>query len=244
MNIFKSSNKVLILLFVIYSILIALVAIYFRKSGMFDGDKLKISDFIAASIAIASIFIGIVAAILSYKSLQFAQKAEEGQLYIKMMERYSSEEMLTSLQKLGKFWSDNQNNLEVAFKEWNTALTADDTEAKCIEQARHKIKYFYRDLMQLYQAGYFSKDLTKRILNSGGRHLFKNLVLPMEKYRNRFQFEGEFKPFDDFNNELNYEQQLAFAESKKIRAVCLIPARYDASRYPGKLLGLLKKSLI
>lgn len=241
MNFFKNSNKVLIFLFIMYSMLIALLAVYLRNSRMFNDDKLKISEFVAASFAMASVFVGVTAAILSYKSLRFAQKAEEGQLYIKMMERYSSVEMLNSLQKLGKFGADNKNNLEEAFRKWSSDLSSGDTEAKQIEQARHKIKYFYRDLMQLYQAGYFSKELTKRILNPGGRLLFKNLVLPMEKYRNPFQFEGEFKPFDIFNNELNYEQQLALAGAKKTRTACLIPARYNATRYPGKLLGMLKK---
>ena len=173
---------------------------------MFDSDKLKISDFIAAAIAVASIFIGVVAAVLSYKTLQFTQKAEEGQLYIKMMERYSSEDMLNSLQKLGKFWSEHKNNLDEGLKNWRIALMANDGEAIKIDIARHRIKYYYRDLMQLYQAGYFSRDLTKRILNPGGRHLFKNLILPMEKHRNLYHFEGEYSPFDEFNNELNNEQ--------------------------------------
>jgi hypothetical protein len=208
MNSNKISNKVLLLLSTIYAILIFLTGIFLKKSGMFDDDKLKVSDFLAAAFAVASIFIGVVAAVLSYKTLQFAQKAEEGQLYIKMMERYSSEEMLDSLQKLSAFWSLNQNDLEPALKKWRLALLASDANAIIIDLARHRVKYFYRDLMQLYQAGYFSRDLTKRILNPGGRHLFNNLVLPMENHRNQHLFDGEYSPFNEFNDELNIEQQI------------------------------------
>jgi hypothetical protein len=179
-------------------LLISLTAFSLIKTKVLTIEAIKISDFITAAIAFASVFIGVVAAILSYRSLYFARLAEEGQLYIKMMERYSSEPMITSLQTLGKFKFYHKENVEEAMQKWYADLDNKVDAAIAIDKARHKVKYFYRDLMQLYQAGYFSEKLTKRILNAGGRYVFNDIVLPMERYRNQLEFEKEFFPFAIF----------------------------------------------
>lgn len=202
-------------------------------------------------IAIITTVIGISAAYLAFNTLKFSQNAEEGSLYLKMMERYSSKDMVAALRTLGKFKSKNKQNLKEAIFQWKIDHTLDPPAEYAIEleDARHKVKYFYRDLMQMNQANYLNDKLTKRILNAGGRYLFLNLVLQMESYSNPLQFEGEFGNFSKFHQQLDRELKLSKANKKAITKVCLIPARYDATRYPGKLLSILndgskKKSVI
>lgn len=223
------------------------------QRGSLELEKKAIDPSGAIQIFIAFITtaIGISAAFLAFNSLKFSQNAEEGSLYLKMMERYSSKEMVTALRTLGKFKSENKQNLRAAIFQWKADHILDPAPEYAIklEDARHKVKYFYRDLMQMNQANYLNDKLTKRILNAGGRYLFLNLVLQMEPYSNPLQFEGEFGNFSKIHQQLERELTLSIANKKPITKICLIPARYDATRYPGKLLSILddgskKKSVI
>lgn len=238
----RGLNIFLISLIFILIVLMAIILAYLwlKKDTQIATEPVKPSDYMDAIITVASSLIGIIAAVLAYRSLVFARNAEEGQLYVKMMERYDSKEMLDALKMLGTFKRENASRLDNAFRKWNIDYKCNRKEAIDLEQARRKVKYYYRDLMQLYQAGYFSKKWTKRILNTGGRHLFQEIVRPMEKYVNPYAFEDEFYPFDDFYAELGKEQVAQQgnppAHPKK---VCLIPARYDSTRFPGKLMKIL-----
>lgn len=231
---FKNTNVLLAVIFVAYILLISLLGIYLKDHHLFTDEQLKISDYITTVIAVATVFIGIVAAVLTYRSLQFARRAEEGQLYITMMERYSSKEMVDALKILGSFKIRNSANLLRGIEKWSTELDDGNENANTIDEARHKVKYFYRDLMQLFQANYFSREVTKRILNTGGRYLFNDVVLPMEKFRNQLEFESEFSPFHEIHSEINKDQKPV--NNGPLKKICLIPARYDATRYPGKLM--------
>lgn len=175
----------------------------------FETKPISFSDAIQISIEVITTAIGISAAFLAFNTLKSAQRAEEGELYLKMMERYSSNEMVTALRTLGKFYSENKHRLKVAIALWKIDYDLKKSYAIELENARHKVKYFYRDLMQMNQANYLNNKLTKRILNPGGRLLFKDLVLPMEPYSNRLQFEGEFGIFAKFHGELQRELKLS-----------------------------------
>lgn len=228
-----------------FLILISWVLFSTYQNGILklDNRPIDLSDVIQISIAIITTVIGIAAAFLAFSTLKSTQRAEEGELYLKMMERYSSKEMVTSLRILGKFKADNKHNLGLAISQWKADHDLKKPYALNLENARHKVKYFYRDLMQMNQANYLSDKLTKQILNTGGRFLFKDLVLAMEPYSNKFQFEGEFGNFSKFHGELQRELKLSFLNKKPMKKVCLIPARYDATRYPGKLLSILEDGI-
>lgn len=237
-----TSNIILILIIVVVSMTITGISVYLFMEGnsIAEMDKMKPSDYLNAAITVVSSLIGVVAAILAYRSILFAKDAEEGQLYVHMMERYDSAEMLSALRKLGAFRRRHSSNLKEAITRWYIELKAGDKEAEDLEDARRKLKYYYRDLIQLYQAGYFSEKWTKRILNTGGRHLFKEVVLEMDKHINKFSFEGEFDPFDKLYEELENEQKKPAGTKPDIPVkVCLIPARYDSTRFPGKLMKTL-----
>lgn len=151
---------------------------------------------------------GSIATFFAYKSAGFVEKATEGELYLKMMERYSSPEMVEALRIIGKINKENQDisALDTYINQWWVKKENGDKDALEIEKARHTLKYFYRDLMQLVQARYFSRDLAKRICNAGGRKLFKNVILPMDKIINPYYFDGEYDPFNQIYNELENEQ--------------------------------------
>lgn len=206
--------------------------------GFFDDTKpyADFSNWISAFIASLAFAIGAYGVYLTYRSMRLTQQAEEGALYLQMMNRYSGEQMVKALQLLGKFYTDAKPDLENNIRQWFKDKNNGIPYALDIEDARHLVKYFYRDLMQIVQASYFSRDLAKRICNTGGRHLFKNLILKMDAVLNVYSYENEFYPFDEIYDELDKEQKNIY--NKKI--ICLIPARLDASRFPDKLLMLLK----
>lgn len=203
----------------LFSSLLILSAVWFilsflESNGLIEDHKLKISDFVQATVSILSTLIALVTVFLAYRSTRFVQKASEGELYIEIMKRYTSEDMVNALRLLGSkmdYFHANPQNIEKWWSGVQSArqknansekLNASDIEVLSIEQARHTIKYFYRDLMQLCQGEYFSLDVAKRVCNTGGRHIFKKIVLPMEPYVNQYRYEGEFDPFDEIYDEL------------------------------------------
>jgi 3-deoxy-manno-octulosonate cytidylyltransferase (CMP-KDO synthetase) len=235
----KKSNSFLNSIFlIVISILLASVAfLILANSGIVNKDpKANLSDWVSAVISSLAFVSGAIAVRLAYKSLQLTQNAEEGNLYLAMMGRYADTEMVRSLRLLSTFYEINQSNLSDGIRNWNKKRLTGDEDALKIDSARHRVKYFYRDLMQLVKAGYFSESLAKQICNTGGRHIFKNIILPMDKILNRFFFKGEFDPFEKIYAELDVEQEVIRPKLKKI---CLIPARINASRFDGKLLKKL-----
>ncbi|HVW60116.1 MAG TPA: hypothetical protein VHC48_08785 [Puia sp.] len=201
---------------VIYTISVIYGFSYLKNHNLVNSDTIKTSDYISAAVAIASALTGCIAAILAYNSLLFARKAEEGKLYLSLMARYSSQDMADAFRLLSQFNKEAGENLAQAILDWKARRdnaqikktpdpdqeeAAKDAYALKIENARHKIKYFYRDIMQIHQAGYFSKRLSRQLLNTGGKHIFKNVVLPMDGIVNELQFKNEYHPFDTFFDE-------------------------------------------
>jgi 3-deoxy-manno-octulosonate cytidylyltransferase (CMP-KDO synthetase) len=225
------------IVFIAIGITIALTAgaLLLLNGGMVTTEPAKISDWVSAIVSIFAFMSGLIAVYMAYKNFDLTKRAEEGNLYQTMMRRYASGEMRDALRVLSDFHKSNSVNFETYVKGWYQNRQADDVNTQKVEDARHLVKYFYRDLMQLVQAGYFNKELAKRICNAGGRHVFKNVILPMDKAMNPFFFEGEYDPFDEIYKELEGEQVI----KKELKKVCLIPARYDASRFDGKLLKIL-----
>jgi 3-deoxy-manno-octulosonate cytidylyltransferase (CMP-KDO synthetase) len=208
-----------------------------QNSNIVDRDsKAKLTDWVSTGIGSLALVSGAFTLWLAYRSFVSSQKTEEGRLYIEMMNRYSSRQMVDALRLLGRFNTEAKADLEGNIKNWYRDKNNSVPYALDIEDARHLVKYFYRDLMQIVQADYFSRDLAKRICNTGGRHIFKNLVLKMDSVLNEYGYENEFYPFEEIYNELEMEQNNIY--NRKV--VCLIPARQDASRFPDKLLMLLK----
>lgn len=239
---FNTYRNIAIIAVCNFLLIISWVIVSTYHDGIFKFDTTKAIDFsdsVQIAIAIITTAIAISAALLAFNSLKSAQRSEEGELYLKMMERYSSTDMVDALRILGKFRQENKNRLRFAIAQWKIDHELNKPYALKLENARHKVKYFYRDLMQMNIANYLSDKLTKQILNPGGRYLFKDLVLAMEPYSNRLQFEGEFGKFTKFHGELERELKLLFTNKEPMKIVCLIPARYDATRFPGKLLSLL-----
>lgn len=209
----KNSSRTNYIILIVINVGLAIAGwVYLNRSASSASAKtVDPSDYIAVAAILVSLLIGLVAVIYSSKSLQFAQKAEEGQLYIKMMERYTSPEMVEALQTLSSFRTENfsvdeEDKFKNAINKWQKDLKSGDVDAEEVNVARHRVKYFYRDLMQLVQANYFSKTLAKRICNTGGRHLFMHIVLPMDIVMNEFKYRGEYDPFHEIYAELNEEQ--------------------------------------
>lgn len=197
-----------------------LLAYWFVKSSSLlkAGTQFSISEFFAKIISFASAFAAIAAAFFAFKSTRSVEKTSEGQLYMQIMERYSSEKMLQALKLLGDKKKEHESDLQAFIENWwivkqqaekkkDADLSFQEKEALRIEEARHRIKYFYRDLMQLCQGNYFSRELAKRACNTGGRYIFKELVLLMELKVNSHRYENEFYPFNELFEELEKENK-------------------------------------
>jgi hypothetical protein len=163
MNKGKSTRYLLFFALIFISILLAFLAfIGLSKLGIVNKDpKANLSDWVSALIASLAFLSGAVAVWLAYKSFRSTQKTEEGSLYIEMMKRYASAEMKGALLLLSSFYKNNKDTLPAKLWEWNESRLRNEQDALKMEEARHTVKYFYPDLMQIVQAGYFSKDLAK-----------------------------------------------------------------------------------
>ncbi|HRG23605.1 MAG TPA: hypothetical protein PLL23_04400 [Chitinophagaceae bacterium] len=210
LSVSKKTTKKQVALVVMYiSIACLLAYLSFQLlyiTGVVKKDQATVADWVSAVISSLALVSGVVAVLLAYDSIKLTQKAEEGNLYLNLMQRYSDGKMVEALRTLSDFRDTNQSDFNSAIIEWSKKRLTGDEEALKIEKARHMVKYFYRDLMQLVQADYFSRELAKRICNTGGRYIFKEVVLPMDQVINSYIFAGEFAPFDELFEELKTEQ--------------------------------------
>lgn len=210
LSVSKKTTKKQVALVVMYiSIACLLAYLSFQLlyiTGVVKKDQATVADWVSAVISSLALVSGVVAVLLAYDSIKLTQKAEEGNLYLNLMQRYSDGKMVEALRTLSDFRDTNQSDFNSAIIEWSKKRLTGDQEALKIEKARHMVKYFYRDLMQLVQADYFSRELAKRICNTGGRYIFKEVVLPMDQVINSYIFAGEFAPFDELFEELKTEQ--------------------------------------
>lgn len=210
LSVSKKTTKKQVALVVMYiSIACLLAYLSFQLlyiTGVVKKDQATVADWVSAVISSLALVSGVVAVLLAYDSIKLTQKAEEGNLYLNLMQRYSDGKMVEALRTLSDFRDTNQTDFNSAIIEWSKKRLTGDEEALKIEKARHMVKYFYRDLMQLVQADYFSRELAKRICNTGGRYIFKEVVLPMDQVINSYIFAGEFAPFDELFEELKTEQ--------------------------------------
>lgn len=210
LSVSKKTTKKQVALVVMYiSIACLLAYLSFQLlyiTGVVKKDQATVADWVSAVISSLALVSGVVAVLLAYDSIKLTQKAEEGNLYLNLMQRYSDGKMVEALRTLSDFRDTNQSDFNSAIIEWSKKRLTGDEEALKIEKARHMVKYFYRDLMQLVQADYFSRELAKRICNTGGRYIFKEVVLPMDQVINSYIFAGEFDPFDELFEELKTEQ--------------------------------------
>lgn len=210
LSVSKKTTKKQVALVVMYiSIACLLAYLSFQLlyiTGVVKKDQATVADWVSAVISSLALVSGVVAVLLAYDSIKLTQKAEEGNLYLNLMQRYSDGKMVEALRTLSDFRDTNQTDFNSAIIEWSKKRLTGDQEALKIEKARHMVKYFYRDLMQLVQADYFSRELAKRICNTGGRYIFKEVVLPMDQVINSYIFAGEFAPFDELFEELKTEQ--------------------------------------
>lgn len=210
LSVSKKTTKKQVALVVMYiSIACLLAYLSFQLlyiTGVVKKDQATVADWVSAVISSLALVSGVVAVLLAYDSIKLTQKAEEGNLYLNLMQRYSDGKMVEALRTLSDFRDTNQTDFNSAIIEWSKKRLTGDQEALKIEKARHMVKYFYRDLMQLVQADYFSRELAKRICNTGGRYIFKEVVLPMDQVINSYIFAGEFDPFDELFEELKTEQ--------------------------------------
>jgi hypothetical protein len=136
-----------------------------------------------------------IGAVVSGYYAYIAGKLSKGGIAYQFFVRYSDEKMRQALTKLGNFKREHEKKHGAEFIDlWYASFINKDEWAMELEESRHIIKYFYRDVATLYQAGCMRYKIAEKICSAGGIYLFEECILPMEDKVNPFRYENEFYP--------------------------------------------------
>lgn len=159
-------------------------------------------------ISLLTIALGALAAIGSFvagyaalKSSSLSQRSNDATIYMNMMNTYSSPEFKEALRIIGdakRMHGDEFPSM------WRTAFKNREEEALKIDDARTKIKYFYRTLAQLHIQNLISFDLVKAVCKAQGSKL---LISPIERMEHLVN--------EDYNRETYQIIKKARDENKK-----------------------------
>jgi len=138
-------------------------------------------------VAISGAFIAAFSAFYAYISGRLSR----GTIAYEFMVRYSNEKMRDALRLMGEVRSKYKGTL---MAEWTKALKAKEQWAKDVDDARHTIKYFYRDVAILYQTKCIKYKTAKKICSAGGIYLFDTIIREMDQVVNNYKYPKEFHP--------------------------------------------------
>jgi hypothetical protein len=148
-------------------------------------------------IMLASVIVACFSAVFSRRSSQIAAQssqisadASQATLYLKFQEEYAKDEMAEDLNKLRE-WRETYG-LDFANK-WGEQYELKTKEALEVYKARRHVSHFFGAVADLYNNGYLSERLARRVVNFTGIALLFEVVEPLEEQLGK-QFVG--KPYD------------------------------------------------
>lgn len=147
----------------------------------------KLSDLLLKIFTILSA----VGALVSGYYAHIAGRLSKAGLAYNFFTRYSDDKMVTSLRLIGNMRREHKESLVPL---WLEAKKNKEEWADKVENARHIIKYFYRDVATLYQSHCMNYKMAKKICSAGGIHVFMTTVLEMDGKINNHKIEKEFHP--------------------------------------------------
>ncbi len=127
-----------------------------------------------------------------------AGRLSRGNIAYQFFVRYSDEKMRQALIRMGAFkkkYSDLHGDEFLNI--WYACLIKKEDWALELEESRHIIKYFYRDVATLYQAKCIKYKIAEKICTAGGIFLFDEVILPMEKKVNSLPYKNEYFPLPE-----------------------------------------------
>ncbi len=117
--------------------------------------------------------------------------------------RYSEDKMKQALITMGKSRNEYDKSYGGSFIDfWHQASTQEEEWALQVEEARHTIKYYYRDIAMLHQTKCLDYETVKLLCQAGGVYLFVDCVIPMERKKNPYAYAGEYYPIPQIVEEL------------------------------------------
>ncbi|MVM29308.1 hypothetical protein GO755_04630 [Spirosoma sp. HMF4905] len=152
---------------------------------------------IADNIALFISFFSLICAAISGYYAHVAGRLSKGSIAYNFFLRYSDDKMRQSLRKVGKFKRerDSRDRYKNEFIDvWFSALKNEEGWALELEEARHIIKFYYRDVATLYQAGCIDDEIAEQICSAGGIFLFTDCILLLERRANPFPYKDEYFP--------------------------------------------------
>jgi hypothetical protein len=143
-----------------------------------------------------------------------AGRLSKGAIAYQFFIRYSDEKMRQALIKMGNFEKEyKEKHKEEFINFWHEALINKEVWAVELEEARHIIKYFYRDIATLYQSHCMKYETAKKICSAGGVFLFTGCIIPMEEKANGYPYKNEYHPIPKIADKMliirnKYKQEL------------------------------------
>lgn len=136
-----------------------------------------------------------IGAVVSGYYAYISGRLSKGSIAYQFFVRYSEERMRQALIKMGKFKKESKAiHGNDYINVWFAALVNKEEWALELEEARHIIKYFYRDVATLYQSGCIRYYIAKKICSAGGVFLFVDCIIPMEEKVNNLRYRNEYHP--------------------------------------------------
>jgi hypothetical protein len=152
------------------------------------------NEWIKNIVTIMTVVSCIGAAISGYYAY-IAGRLSKGNIAYQFFVRYSDEKMRQALIKMGNFKKEHKNKHKEDFIDvWFAAYVNKEDWAMDLEEARHIIKYFYRDIATLYQSGCINYQTAEKICSAGGVFLFTECIIPMEEKVNSLPYKNEYYP--------------------------------------------------
>ncbi|AOT08400.1 hypothetical protein [Pseudoalteromonas luteoviolacea] len=118
---------------------------------------------------------------LAQKSNELAKRSNDAKIYLDMMDIYMSKEFKYALKAIR---TAQEKEIDTFPAEWFKSHQSGEQWAKDVDDARRKVKYFYRNVAQLYNENLISFDLVKAICKPQGWRVLIELIEPMEQISN------------------------------------------------------------
>lgn len=118
---------------------------------------------------------------LSTESFKLAQRSNDARIYLDMMDIYMSGEFKNALRVIRNAKNKEPDTFPA---EWYKSYRNNEPWGMEVDDARSKIKYFYRNIAQLYKEELIGSDLLNALCKPQGWRVLIDLVEPMEQMIN------------------------------------------------------------
>ena len=134
-----------------------------------------------------SAFFAAIAALANLGQARRASQGNEVNVYLAMVERYSTEEMRKALIALAHLWLDSNGN--ISSEEVKTWLNSED-----LKRYSRVVNSYFINCARLYEAGLISRKLFRILIYYPGLNIFYQVSVPIGLMGNPHHNAGSYVP--------------------------------------------------